>query len=167
MQQHIPKDVVGTHLGFPPHQGVEEFPDREPSELECEYPDHHQGKCRRKCREECRARNGRGVLKEPSAAPGDGLAQEETQVERYSRGSEKQHQCAGQPLPQYIQNGTGKVSERNAEIPSEGILEVNQVLLPQRLVQTECLTYFVLDVRRQVWVQYVEGSVVAGLRLNE
>ena len=84
-----------------------------------------------------------------------------------NRGGEEQHRGTGHPLRQDFQNRAGKVTEGDAEISGKGVLQVDEVLLPERLVQTERRPDLLSDIGRQVGIENVEGGVVAGLGLNQ
>ena len=57
--------------------------------------------------------------------------------------------------------------EGYAEVPGEGVLHVDQVLLPQGFIKAEGGFDLLPRLRRDVGVERVEGRVVAGLRLHQ
>ena len=111
--------------------------------------------------------DGRRILQHAAPAPRDGFAQEEPNVEGHRRGGQEQHRSPRQPLRQHLDHRPGKMPEGHAEVPREGVLHVDQVLLPQRLVQPEGLLDLGPHLRRQVRVQGIEGGIVPRLRLHQ
>ena len=104
---------------------------------------------------------------QPPRFPGYDLAQHETQIEGKHGGGEEERHGARQALGYDVGHAAGVVAKGNAKAAGEDILDVDEELLPQRLVEPELGLQPFPGIRRQFWIHRIHVANVARLRIDE